>query len=186
MNGKRFSPDDPERRRWQDPDVILTTIGLEPGMVFVDIGCNEGYFALPAARIAGSGGKVFGVDISPEAIGHLASRARDEGLTNMVLRVGTAEDAVVCRKCADFVFYGIDLHDFRDPAMAIRNAGKMLKPSGLLVDLDWKDEPTPFGPPAEIRFSIEKATSLIRSIGFHILSVAEAGPYHYLIIAGLR
>ncbi len=183
MTGKRFCSDDPERRRWQDPGHILSAIGLGPGMVFVDIGCNEGYFALPAARMVGPEGTVFGVDISPEAIGYLASRAREEGLTNMVLQVGTAEETVAGRKCADFVFFGIDLHDFRDPVKAIRNAREMLKPSGRLIDLDWKDEPTPFGPPPEIRFSIEKARSLIGLSGFRVLSETEAGPYHYMITA---
>jgi ubiquinone/menaquinone biosynthesis C-methylase UbiE len=182
---KRFCSDDPERRQWQDPDLILSRIGLEPGMVFVDMGCNEGYFALPAGAIVGPEGKVYGVDISPDAIGRLASRAREESLTSIVPSVGTAEDTVVCRGCADIVFFGIDLHDFSDPAKAIRNAREMLKPSGRLIDLDWKAEPTPFGPPPEIRFSESKASSLIASLGFRVLSVEEAGPYHYLIVAGL-
>jgi ubiquinone/menaquinone biosynthesis C-methylase UbiE len=185
MKMKRFCSDDPERRRWQDPDMILNRIGLKPGMVFVDMGCNEGYFALPAASHVGPEGKVFGVDVSPEAIRNLASRAREEGLANIVSSVGTAEDTVVCRGCADIVFFGIDLHDFSDPAQAIRNAREMLKPSGRLVDLDWKAEPTPFGPPQEIRFSESRAGSMIASLGFRILSVEEAGPYHYLIVAGL-
>jgi ubiquinone/menaquinone biosynthesis C-methylase UbiE len=185
MSTKRFRSEDPERRRWQDPDLILSRIGLKPGMVFVDIGCNEGYFALPAAEIVGPEGKVYGVDVSPEAIGNLAGRARDLGLTNISPLVGTAEETLLCRKCADIVFFGIDLHDFRDPALAIRNAAAMLKPSGRLVDLDWKDEPTPFGPPPDIRFSMGKAVSLIGSLGFRILTAEEAGPYHYMIVAGL-
>src|SRR5271157_4661115 len=166
MTRKQFRSDDPERRRWQDPEMVLSMIGLGPGMVFVDIGCNEGYFAIPAAKRVGPKGKVYGVDISPEAIAHLRSQAQEERITNMVLWVRTAEESVVCRKCADFVFYGIDLHDFSDPVMAIRNAREMLKPSGRLIDLDWKDEPTPFGPPPEIRLSPEKARSLIESGGF--------------------
>jgi len=181
---KRFCSDDPERRQWQDPDLILDRIGLKPGMVFVDMGCNEGYFALPAAALVGPEGKVYAVDISPDAIGHLASQAREKGLTNMVVSLGTAEDTVVCQGCADIVFFGIDLHDFSDPARAIMHAREMLKPSGRLVDLDWKAEPTPFGPPQEIRFSQSKASLLIASLGFRIMRVEEAGPYHYLIVAG--
>ena len=154
-------------------------------MVFVDMGCNEGYFALPAASKVGPGGRVYGVDISPEAIGHLADKAREKGLANMVLSVGTAEETVVCTGCADIVFFGIDLHDFRDPLLAIRNARSMLKPSGRLIDLDWKAVTTPFGPPPEVRFSENRAGSMIESAGFRILSIRDAGPYHYLIEAGL-
>jgi hypothetical protein len=41
-----------------------------------------------------------------------------------------------------------------------------------------------FGPPKEKRFSAYKAQAMIESSGFDILSVKDAGPYHYLIIAG--
>ncbi|MDD1676996.1 MAG: hypothetical protein LUQ40_04575, partial [Methanomicrobiales archaeon] len=70
-------------------------------------------------------------------------------------------------------------------AQVIRNAKTMLKPSGRLVDLDWKDIPMDFGPPQEIRFSIARAKALIEGAGLRVLSVQDAGPYHYLIIAGL-
>ncbi len=59
----------------------------------------------------------------------------------------------------------------------------MLKPTGRLIDLDWKDEPMEFGPPQEKRFSVHKARAMIEVEGFHIISVQDAGPYHYLINA---
>jgi hypothetical protein len=59
----------------------------------------------------------------------------------------------------------------------------MLRPEGKLVDLDWKDQPMPVGPPPEKRFSVDKARNLIVSAGFRVVSVQDSGPYHYLIIA---
>jgi ubiquinone/menaquinone biosynthesis C-methylase UbiE len=176
--------DDPERRRWQDPEAILTSIGLGEGMVFVDVGCGEGYFALPAARRVGPHGRVYAADINPESLERLRARAREDGLTNILSRAAGAEDTIFCDGCADIVFFGIDLHDFRDPVAALRNAERMLGKKGRLVDLDWKDEPMELGPPPGIRFSVGKAISLMESVGLRIHSVQEAGPYHYLIIAG--
>jgi SAM-dependent methyltransferase len=83
MSRRQFSPDDPERRQWQDPDQILTTIGLKPGMVFVDMGCGDGYFALPAARMVGPEGRVYANDIDDGAIERLRQRAAQEGLGNL-------------------------------------------------------------------------------------------------------
>jgi hypothetical protein len=40
------------------------------------------------------------------------------------------------------------------------------------------------GPPPEKRFSEKKARSLIESAGLAVQSVQDAGPYHYLILAG--
>lgn len=184
MGGRRFRADDPVRKTWQDPEKILSGIGLSKGMIFVDIGCGEGYFALPAARLVGPGGKVYAADINADAVTVLREQAVYEGLINISTEVMAAEETMVCEGCADIVFFGIDLHDFADPEKVLMNAKKMLKPSGRLVDLDWKDEPMEFGPPQEKRFSVHKAQAMIESAGFRVLSVKDAGPYHYLISAG--
>jgi ubiquinone/menaquinone biosynthesis C-methylase UbiE len=184
MTRRRFRADDPERKQWQDPEHIFSAIGLEKGMVFVDPGCGEGYFALPASRKVGPGGKVYAFDINPDAVEALREKAKSEGLDNIITHVGEAEATVECEGCANIVFFGIDLHDFRDPLQVLKNARKMLKSNGRIADLDWKAEPMEFGPPPEKRFSKEKAKDLIESAGFTILLVQDAGPFHYLILAG--
>ena len=75
------------------------------------------------------------------------------------------------------------LHDFADPTRVLQNARKMIKPTGRLIDLDWKKRKMPFGPPFKIRFSQGYASSLIRGAGFQIDSVNAAGNYHYVITA---
>ena len=184
MSKKRFPANDPERRSRQDPETILQSIGLRKGMTFVDAGCGEGFFALPAAKIVGPEGRVYAFDINPESVAALNSNAAAEGLTNISAEARPAEEAVSCNGCADIVFFGIDLHDFHDPAQVIRNAKVMLRPGGRLIDLDWKDIRMDFGPPFEKRFSVIKARGLIEAGGFSVISVGDAGPYHYLIVAG--
>jgi len=174
---------DPERRKWQNPEAILAEIGLKTGLTFVDIGCGGGFFALPAARIVGKNGKVYGIDISAESINELKEMAHREGLGNLELTAGKAEDVVLCARCADIAFLGIVLHDFENPLKVLENARKMLSPEGRLVNLDWKKAPTPVGPPVPIRFSEEKAIKLIEAAGFKGLTVRDNGPYHYLITA---
>ncbi len=175
--------DEEIRRKWQDPYVVLMEIGLKPGATFIDVGCGEGFFTLPAVRLVGEKGKVYGLDINPLVIEHLRKKAADESITNLRLRVGKAEDTVFCKACADFVFFGIVLHDFDNPIKVLTKATKMLKPGGKLVNLDWKKEPMEFGPPVQIRFTEEKATKLIETGGFKVKIVKNSGPYHYLIIA---
>lgn len=173
-----------ERRRdWQNPDAILSEIGLREGDVFVDVGCGEGFFTIPAARITGKSGRVYAVDIDEKAITLLRKEFLDEGLANIVVKVGSAEETVFCESCADFVFFGIDLHDFDDPTAVLSKAHRMLKPAGRLIDLDWRRETTRYGPPLWKRFSEEKAVELIRSSGFRIGSVRDSGELHYIIDA---
>jgi ubiquinone/menaquinone biosynthesis C-methylase UbiE len=172
-----------ERRKWQNPERILAEIGLKAGFTFIDVGCGDGYFSLPAARIVGEQGRVYAVDISKEAIGRLKNKAKKERLNNLITKVGWAEQTIFCTACADVIFYGIVLHDFDDPEKVLANAGKMAKPNGKLVDLDWKKEPMPIGPPFEIRFDEKRASQLISRAGFRVIEVKQVSPYNYLIVA---
>ncbi len=178
-----FILDEDTRRSWFNPEAILRSIGLGKGMVLIDVGSGDGFFTMLAAQIVGETGKVFAVDIDPLAIERLRQRAAAKGFKNVKDTVAEAETTVFCEGCADVVFYSIVLHDFHDPLMVLKNAKRMLKPSGILVDLDWKKRSMSFGPPEQIRFSEEKASGLIKSAGFKISSVSQAGPYHYVILA---
>ena len=129
MNKRQFKSADPERRQWQDPEKILQSLGVAPGMVFIDVGCGDGYFALPAARRVGPQGKVYAVDIDAGAIQRLREQAAREGLDAPVSgKVREAEETVVCEGCADYAFFGIDLHDFSDPAYVLLNAKNVAQP----------------------------------------------------------
>ncbi len=172
-----------ERKKWQDPDVILKETGLKSGDTFVDIGCGEGYFAIPAASIVGSTGRVYAVDISPFVIDALEENARAAGLENITARVGLAERTVVCEACADFVFYGIVMHDFHDRNAVLRNARRMIKPGGKLIDLDFKKTDMPFGPPTNIKITEDEAIKLVEATGFQAESIKEIPPYSYFLVA---
>ncbi len=152
-------------------------------MTFVDMGCGDGFFAVPAAKKVGPMGRVYAVDSDPEAIARLQRTAEREGLKNILARVGAGEETVFFDSCADYVFLGIVLHDFNDPNRVLQNARMMLKPTGKLVNLDWKKIHMRFGPPYEIRFNEDKAVALIRKNSFRIEEVKDSGKYHYLVIA---
>ena len=150
------------------------TARFAAGMVFVDVGCGDGFFSILAAKKVGEKGRVYAVDSDASAIEKLNRKAQAEGLKNIVSKVGSAEETVFCVGCADFVFFSMVLHDFADPAKVLQNARKMVKPTGTLVDLDWKKQEMPFGPPLKIRFSEDHASSLIHDAGFRVDGVRDS------------
>ena len=178
-----FSLDEETRRSWYNPEAILEEIGLEAGMVFIDVGCGEGFFSLLAAKVVGKNGIVYAVDSDDKAIDRLKASAEKQHLNNIKVKVAEAEETVFCTTCADVVFYSMVLHDFKDPTQVLRNAKKMLKPTGSLVDLDWKKQQMSYGPPFKIRFSEEDASGLLKMAGFTVTSVKDAGSNHYIILA---
>jgi ubiquinone/menaquinone biosynthesis C-methylase UbiE len=176
-----FKLDEATRRSWYNPEAVLAD--LQEGVTFVDVGCGDGYFTILAAKKVGPNGQVYAVDIDASRVQMLQDQADKEKIANIVVAVGRAEDTVFCKECADMVFYSMDLHDFDDPQKVLQNAHAMLKPSGRLVDLDWKKMQMAFGPPEHIRFSEEKVAEMLESAGFVVESAKSAGPYHYLIVA---
>lgn len=180
-----FAYDNAQRRQEINPDTILADIGLKRGQPFVDVGCGQGFFATPAAKIVGSKGKVYGLDLNPEFIAIMKQNLAKERLRNVDLTIGAAEDTILCDACADIVFLGQVLHDFADPAKVISNARRMVKPTGKLVNVDWKKQQMPFGPPLEKRFDEQKASHLIETAGFKVDTIREASPYQYIITAKL-
>lgn len=184
MGSFRHTPEDEAaRRRWQHPESILEGIGLTAGDTFIDIGCGDGFFALPAARTVGPHGRVCGIDLDAEALDLLQEKAFREGLDNVILHYGAAEEVVLCKGCADVVFFGISLHDFEDPVRVLANAKRMAAPGGRIVDVDWKKEALPLGPPAAKKFSTEHAASLMTEAGLRVTEIAESGEYHYIVTA---
>jgi ubiquinone/menaquinone biosynthesis C-methylase UbiE len=171
---------DGDRRKMMDPDAILPKIGLKPGMTLVDVGCGQGFFALPAARIVGPEGQVIGIDIDREALDVLQQGASDAGLNIQIIE-GDAEETFVCEGCADIVFFGINLHDFAEPEKALANAWRMLKPGGILADFDGKkvEGESHHGN----RLSEKEASKLIEEADFNIASVEDYSDWLYLIIA---
>lgn len=149
-----FALDEATRRSWYNPEAFLQD--LRTGNVFADIGCGDGFFSVLAAKKVGEKGKVYAVDIDASAIEKLKHKAQTNDIHNITSIVGAAEDAIFCVKCADFVFFSMVLHDFDDPAKVLKNSKHMLKLSGRLIDLDWKKQEMPFGPPVRIRFSEEE------------------------------
>ena len=179
--------DEQERRKWQNPENILAEIGLRPGMTFMDIGCGQGFFTIPAAKIVGDSGKVYASDISQTNINKLREKVISAGLTNVILETVKAEELKLSEIYADIIFFGIVLHDFENPLKVLANAHSMLKPdrsiseSGLEETSQWT-----WVHRSHIRFSEEKAKHLIESSGFKVQLIKESGLYHYIIIAELR
>jgi FkbM family methyltransferase len=81
---------------------------LKPGMVFVDVGANDGYFSIFAAKRVGTQGRVLAFEPSSRERAHLFRNLRLNGITNVTvlpLALGNSE-GVVELKLADGLHTG--------------------------------------------------------------------------------
>lgn len=68
-------------------DAVVESLGVQPGMQVLDLGCGDGTTALPAAR---RGAQVLGVDIASNLVTAGNARAAEAGLANLRFEEGDA------------------------------------------------------------------------------------------------
>jgi ubiquinone/menaquinone biosynthesis C-methylase UbiE len=168
-----------------DPEGILLGIGVKEGTVVFDAGSGEGRFALPAASIVGSQGRVYAADTSKERIATLRRAAETQDLDQIEAFVADVTEKVpLPGTIADVCLVANVLHGFVEDGTilgALREIRRLLKPEGVLAVLEFKkDVERPPGPPLSIRLSPDELEALLRKHGFELKSTTEVGSFHYL------
>ena len=167
----------PERRLSQDPEALWTRLGLARGETVVDVGAGTGFFALVAARRVGPEGRVYAADLSEEMVELLRERRDGASLPQLEPVRNTLTSIPRASNLADVVLLANVLHDIPDSTLA--EAVRLLKPNGRFVNIDWKAQETPGGPPPRIRLSPEQAEERLAKQGLSTVERWEFGPWHY-------
>ena len=141
----------PIRKLWQDPAKILFPYVRE-GQRVLEPGPGMGFFTFELARLVGSKGRVFAVDLQPKMIETLKRRAAKAGLADCIdARVATPESLGIqdLRGTIDFILAFAMVHEmpkagnfFREAAEAARNGASLLlaEPRGHVKDEMFNDE----------------------------------------------
>lgn len=74
---------------------FLRSINVEAGHSVLDFGCRIGNYSVPAARVVGSTGKVYALDMSHEAVDELIARANALGLGNIIVPIKTRGELTI-------------------------------------------------------------------------------------------
>jgi ubiquinone/menaquinone biosynthesis C-methylase UbiE len=78
------------------------------------------------------------------------------------------------------VFFAEVLHDFQDQELVLRNAHRVLRHGGRVIDLDWSKE-SKRGPPRHVKFSEDEAIEMLERAGFRIEGVERPDEHHYMV-----
>jgi SAM-dependent methyltransferase len=109
---------------------------LLPPVEVADIACGEGYMSVEAARWAT---RVIGIDRSAEVLKRAHALADRRGLSNIVWKRGEIEKLPLADASVDIALLSQALHHATDPARAVSEAARVLRPGGRVLLLDLRE-----------------------------------------------
>ena len=182
MGNERKSIDE----NFLNPEKIIGQLDIRPGSSVADFGCASGYFSLPFAQAIGSEGELIAIDILPQALETVESRAKSVGLSNVRTKRANLEKEAgsgLEGETLDWVIMKGVLFQNRDKGIIIKEAYRVLKPGGRAIIVEWGDKDFSIGPHKGLRVPKEALEELTKKEGFSLDGQVEAGKFHYAFVA---
>ncbi len=165
-----------------DPFKLLEDAGIRPGMKVADFGCGTlGHYVFPAAKLVGTAGKVYAIDILKSVLGGIESRMKLEGAHNVEMVWGDLERMGGIGLPDGLLDMGLLINNLflsKQKDVMVKECVRMVKSGGAFVVVDWKPAGG-FGPDPAARVSPDDAKKLALDAGLQYQKDLSPGPYHY-------
>jgi ubiquinone/menaquinone biosynthesis C-methylase UbiE len=169
-----------------DSDKLFHELDLQKGISFLDVASGRGIYSLAVSDIIGPQGSVFAVDLWAEGIEMLKTAAQEKGIENITALVSDVGRRIpVDDQSIDVCLIATALHDFVEDQIdqgVLTEIARVVKPTGILAVMEFKEIDGPPGPPKHVRLSPEDVTDRLGPYGFKKERTADVGPYNYLIL----
>ncbi|HKW05760.1 MAG TPA: methyltransferase domain-containing protein [Nitrososphaerales archaeon] len=167
---------------------MLSKVGLRRGMVLADLGCGYGTFSIPAAKIVGKLGHVYGVDIDKKMTKRVldrASKMKLRNITTATTSIVSSKRSSIPRKCADIALLANVIHGTKRRVHLLERIRPILAIGGSIVVINWKRKETPRGPPMNMRPGEKQMLNYLIKAGYQKAKILSISGYHYAAIASL-
>ena len=142
--------DYPDRDQKLHINQVMDALAISPGKNVADIGAGSGWFTVRAARRVTESGKVYAVDINPEAIRHIQERAQKEDLRNVQAVLGKEDSPQLPDDSIDAVLLLKTYHEVAKPVELLRNLRTALRPGARVGIIDRNGNGENHGVPKEV------------------------------------
>ncbi len=116
---------------------LQAAAALAPGERVLDVACGTGLVTFDAARAVGARGQVFGIDLSGQMVDAARRRAQALRLPHVGFARMDAEVLALPDASFDVALCALGLMYVPDPARALHEMHRVLRPGGRLVAAVW-------------------------------------------------
>lgn len=128
---------DRARDAWQQPDAIMDSIGIHPGMIIGEAGAGSGYFTFHLASRVGPDGMIYANDIDEDALEKLEERQKREEVKNITTIFGEEDDPLFPGdQKLDIVVMMNVFHHIEHPVVWMKNVIPSMKPGAPMVFIE--------------------------------------------------
>ena len=170
-----------EREREEAPTKAINALQLAPDAVVADIGAGSGYYAFRLSPKIPRG-KVVAIDIQPEMLDFLKTRAAELGVTNVVPHLGRIDSVELPPASLDAALMVDAYHEFSHPGEMLASLHRALKPGGRIYLLEFRGE-DPRVPIKPLHKMTEaQARRELEAAGFRFVSNRRELPWQHFMV----
>lgn len=165
---------------------------LLPPLDVADLGCGEGYLTIEAARWAR---EVTAVDRSKAVLARAQAMAARRKVTNIVWKRGELDRLPLADGSVDVALFSQALHHAPDPAAALAEARRIVRPAGRVLVLDLREHGETWVRAKLgdrwLGFSEDRLRALLGEVGLTGVTVRvgarrQGDPFSVLVAAGTK
>lgn len=164
--------DDPERDQYQKPAQVIDALGLRRGMHVADLGAGSGYFTRRFVEAVGETGKVYVIDVEPEALKYVEHRlVQMHRPFEAEFILARPDNPKIPVESVDLIFICNTYHHLEDRTEYFRNLKASLRPGGrmAIVDFYHDDRSGELGFPKRHLVAKEKVVEEMREAGYRLV-----------------
>lgn len=171
----------PQRDRWQNPEVLVRKLGINPGAVVADIGSGTGYLLPHLSRAVGPTGRVHAEEIQESFLAPL--QRRSERLKNVEVVHGSPEDPRLPPKSVDLFVMLTVYHEVRQPVVLLRRLKEAARPGARLAIIDF-DPDRKGDPPPPPEHSVRELAVIreVEQAGWKLAERHEVAPSQFFLV----